>query len=99
MGLYQTKPYPIEAIQWTGDNFQEVMDFLEPPCECKDHRRRFSGVNVIRGALYGYDWVRMEHLDIDTGIWVVKNGPVITYVSPEDFEKRYEPRSINGYDH
>ena len=77
---YIKKPIPIEAIQWTGNNFDEVHDFVT------NKPIFITGSNeIIISTLEG-------DMRAPEGSWIIR-GPMGEYYPcrREVFEETYEP--------
>lgn len=68
MGTYASKPMIIEAIQWTGDNLNEIIDYVERSVTVdayilKRHNIAtltipyFRGRNVVNMSIEPYDYI------------------------------------------
>ncbi len=81
MPRFTKKPLTIEAVQWTGDNLDEIQAF-DP-----DHRRILGG-----GAMPLVIWTLEGPLNAQVGDWIVRGVKGELYpVKPEVFEATYEP--------
>lgn len=82
MGLYRKKPVVIEAMQWTGENTQEVLGF--------------GLMNVYYTETYGVGCICIRTLEgvmtASKGDWIIcgVNGEFYP-CKPDIFEKTYEP--------
>ena len=79
------KPLKVKAVQWTGDNYEELADFI-------GHVRSAYHLNdeyVIIGTLEGDCCLR-------NGDWIIRgvNGEIYLYES-DIFEKTYEEVKTN----
>ena len=77
---YRKKPVVIEAIQWNGDNANEVRDFV------KDSLRKFE---------YGSNYIAIETLEgtmmADMGDYIIKGIKGEFYpCKPDIFEQTYD---------
>ena len=80
MAKYRTKPVIKEAVQWTGDNLDELRAFV--PEKFRDNRiHQPLGIKTLEGVL-----------TISTNDWIIKglNGEFYP-CKPDIFEKTYEP--------
>lgn len=84
----------VEAIQWTGDNWDEVQEFLDVPkwgrgaTQLRDPDKRPVLVKTPDGS-------RPAHI----GDYIVLVSPMtFVPVSRTTFEKIYEPAEEDGYD-
>lgn len=74
------KPIKVQAVQWTGDNYEEIADFVEHisfPCS-------FDKGSVIIETLEGNYYARK-------GDWIIRGINGEFYLcEPDIFEKTYE---------
>lgn len=47
---YIKKPIPIEAIQWTGDNVKEILDFMSSNCPIFSSNGEIT-INTLEGKM------------------------------------------------
>lgn len=90
MAKYRKKPVVIEAVQWTGKNYDEVMNFMGN-----------NGGNKIAYEDYEERCIRTGQIDIptlegtmtaSTGDWIIRGVSGEFYpCKPDIFEKTYEP--------
>ena len=79
---YRKWPVVIEAVQWTGENGDEV--------------KAFTGLNVVPGEL-GIGTLKAYTLQgfcvLKPGEWLVRDatGRYLPPMKPDDFEATYEP--------
>lgn len=76
---YQTKPQPIEAIQFTGENFVEVMAWLKEQSITKWSIGPL-GMTVQAGA---------DPVLLNEGDWVIFHNRAIV-MTDDGFKKAYE---------
>lgn len=75
---------PIEAIQWTGDNFEECYAFATPPGELFGCLSQ-TGQEIVVETLEG----RMR---VSIGDWIIRGIAGELYpIKDEIFEATYEP--------
>ena len=81
MQRFRKKPVVIEAIQWTGDNFDEIDDWSDR-----------EAVRLVAGDLHIF--TLEGAMRADPGDWIIR-GVVGEYYpcKPEIFECTYEPAS------
>lgn len=81
IGKYRKKPVIVEAIQWTGDNTSEVMEFCNKASRLMDGKKLYA---LIIKTLEGD--MKCERDD-----WIIKgiNGEFYS-CKPDVFEKTYE---------
>lgn len=73
---YKKKPVIVEAIQWTGDNTKEILDF----CPIAIERKTYLCIPTLEG----------NHL-ADKGDFIIKGVKGEFYpCKPDIFEKTYE---------
>lgn len=89
MGLYRKKPVVIEAIQFTGDNKQEVIDFMRIHNEGNGFHfediKDLSPEKVYIHTLEG-------EVTASRGDWIIKGVQGEFYpCKPDIFEATYEP--------
>ena len=79
MEKYRKKPVVVEAVQWTGENVKEVLDFME-------------WRNVAHDATLGLTINTLEgNHHASPGDWIIKGVQGEFYpCKPEIFEKTYE---------
>jgi len=57
---YRKKPIVIEAIQWTGDNIEEISDFIDLACDWnyKDNKKKLI-IKTLEGDMLAdqHDWI------------------------------------------
>ena len=79
MEKYRKKPVVIEAVQWTGENIREVLDFMEWRNVAHDATSGLT-IHTLEGNLYA-----------SPGDWIIKGVQGEFYpCKPEIFEKTYE---------
>jgi hypothetical protein len=90
MGKYRKKPVVIEAVQWTGDNLKEVIDFTGLHESARKWTwEEYEGVVKEKGlkifTLEGPHWASV-------GSWIIKGIQGEFYpCKPDIFEATYEP--------
>lgn len=74
---YRKLPIEIEAIQWTGDNYEEVSIFINKTLRINQHEI----IDTLEGIMR-----------VDINDWIIKgvNGEFYP-CKPDIFEKTYEP--------
>lgn len=104
--IYRKKPVEVEAIVWTGENYQEVVDFVGNKLICfiDDHGTRLT-LDCLKSILdFGYT-VDLTRVQIDTleGLitasrydFIIKgvNGEFYP-CKPDIFAKTYEEVNVN----
>ncbi len=77
MAKYRKKPVVIEAVQWVGDNFGELTDFMHDAYGVDDKK-------IIITTLEGT-------MTADIGDWIIKGVQGEFYpCKPDIFEQTYE---------
>lgn len=92
MPKFRKKPVVIEAIQWSGRNFDEVMNFMQ-----EFHGSKLNYENAEEAALKsGIITITTMHdgqmVNVVPGDWIVPDGKPNTFypIKPDIFEKTYE---------
>jgi len=83
MKIYESKPSRIEAVQWTGKNFGELVAFA--PVDYEDHD---PGCYLLAGKRGAQDYV-----PVPVGHWIVRaEGDDTDYwpVDPQYFAAKYQ---------
>ena len=77
MAKFRKKPVVIDAVQWTGDNYQEISNFAWPDCGLCGH---IPVINTLEGMM-----------QVSDGDWIIRgvNGEFYP-CKPDIFEKTYE---------
>lgn len=79
---FRKKPVVIEAVRWTGDNYEEVKAFLGRDFECQHTCHQSISVRTLEGSLHGNlgDWfirgVKGEHYPCKPDIFAATYEPV-----------------------
>lgn len=90
MPLFRKKPVVIEAVQWDGKNFDEVMNFMK-----EDHGHKLNYENTEELA-YKTGELTIRTLEgnmtASTNDWIIRgvNGEFYP-CKPDIFNKTYEP--------
>lgn len=98
MPLFRKKPVVIEAVQWTGDNWEELIDFctVADPVGGAPARYVTGDVENLNNGYEGRVPVLIETLEGtmrgEIGDWIIRgvNGEFYP-CKPDIFEKTYEP--------
>jgi len=84
---YKKKPVIIEAIQWTGDNVSEILDFVNHlDIQMTNHAvgdevKTELYINTLEGSMHASE-----------GDWIIKGVHDEFYpCKPDIFEETYEP--------
>lgn len=81
MPYYRKKPIPVEARQFTGDNFLELQDWSNDLVALSDYDEDVICVHTLEGPVWG-----------KTGDYIVKGVREEFYICQKDiFEETYEP--------
>lgn len=89
VNTYSTKPFQIQAVQFTGDNEAEVQEltgkenfyYLEPEDRTDDPD--------LRGSVF--DYLHSTWVGVKPGQWIIKGNKGEFYpCDPEIFEAKYE---------
>lgn len=81
MPLYRKKPITIEAVQWTGNNYEDVLEFGFPECVMGDHMQNSLAIDTLEGTMRA-----------DVGDWIIKGVRGEYYpCKPDIFEATYNP--------
>ncbi|MFB5623347.1 MAG: hypothetical protein ACE5RP_00300 [Nitrosopumilus sp.] len=81
---FKKKPVVIEAIQWNGNNNEEVVDFIGWDNLNAEFKENESDVNFSISTLKG-------DMKVSMGDWVIKGIKGEFYTcKPEIFEETYE---------
>lgn len=89
---YVCKPEPIQAVQWTGDNLEEIRRFISyeklNPRACDSDRLRDGSIELIIDTSTGrYDsWLRCKQYGY---VYKLADGS-IGVLTCENFEKKFE---------
>lgn len=79
---YRTKPCEVEAINWTGHNFDDVNSFVNGMCKIEsDGKSRYLLVPT------GVD---MQPTRFPVGSFLLKTGEIYSILSVHDFLANYE---------
>lgn len=81
MSYYCKKPIPVEARQFTGDNFLELQDWSHDLVALSDYNEDVICVHTLEGPVWG-----------EKGDYIVKGIRGEFYICQKDiFEETYEP--------
>lgn len=89
MARYRSRPSEVEAVQWTGDNQQEIHDFLAGEVRFTGDERGGWNLWLEAGKDGAQDWV-----PVPAGHWVVHPPGDLSDVwpvAPDYFADKYEP--------
>lgn len=99
MSRFRSKPSEIEAVQWRGDNWEEVHAFASPDGDARtastavrlDPDSVYAGhpLQLLAGKDGAQDWV-----PVPVGHWIVRQpGDLSDHwpVDPDYFAGKYEP--------
>ncbi len=92
MPKFRKKPVVIEAIQWNGENFDAVMNFMQ-----EFHGSKLNYENAEQVALSSRKiTITTMHdgqtVEVYPGDWIVPDGTPGTFypIKPDVFEKTYD---------
>jgi len=92
---YRSKPVEVDAVQWTGDNADEVRAFVREHDPASDQLRGTGGFDTWAGRTNAAVWVRASNAwcDVHVGSYVMaeRNGPGVYPCRRADFEDRWDP--------
>lgn len=107
MTLYQSKPQQVEAVQWTGDNWAEVMAFGVVPGDPSKVAKVASTAPTLPASadeLREHDFLPLqllagkdgaqEWVPVPIGHWLVRQPGDLSDIWPVDpdyFAAKYEP--------
>ena len=81
MPFYRKKPIPVEARQFTGDNFLELQDWSNDLVALSDYNEDVICVHTLEGPVWG-----------EKGDYIIKDVRGEFYLCQKDiFEETYEP--------
>lgn len=81
MPYYRKKPIPVEARQFTGDNFLELQDWSTDLVALSDYNEDVICVHTLEGPVWG-----------EKGDYIIKGVRGEFYICQKDiFEETYEP--------
>jgi len=87
---YRRKPVILEAIQWTGDNTDEVLDFGQGKIKCKQYKYCPNGKDIIYDKELYIETLEGK-LRASKGDYIIKGVKGEFYpCKPDVFEKIYE---------
>ena len=87
---FRTKPFEINAVQFTGDNWKEVTDFVDPT---KDSEGFLPGIEPEDSPFVAvvYDYLHNTWVGVKAGQWIIQGNKGEFYpCDPEIFEAKYE---------
>ena len=81
-GIYRKRPVEIEAIQWTGDNYAEILDFAKDTQSVQHSPEKPTALRII--TLEGV-------MTADLHDWIIRGIKGEFYpCKPDIFDKTYE---------
>ena len=78
MGRFRTKPFEVDALQWTGDNLAEVLAWAGR------HAAPQPDGDLMVMTLQGSVWAKR-------GDWLIKGPNEVYPCKPDLFADKYEP--------
>lgn len=100
MGRVRTKPVETDALQWTGDNLEEMREFCGSRLGTDEAFPMpvFTPIGTylpvyLNPNMTAELWMESIHsrMPIETGTWVVREGLGFKNISEEEFTNQYEP--------
>lgn len=88
MGYYRKKPVIVEALQWKGDNEEEMEKFAFGCFLTVELEDRQDDPDLTAELFVG---ANTRWLPLHTGEWVIKDELGFYPCKPDIFEKTYEP--------
>lgn len=86
MPRFRKRPVEIEAVQWTGDNFDELGRFTVG----QFRRAAFGAGPAVRAQVR--DWLHATWIGVNDGDWIVRGPRGECYpVRADVFTETYEP--------
>lgn len=97
MPKFIKKPVVIEAIQWNGKNFDEVMQFMKENHGHKVNYENAEALALRTGVISITTMHDGQKVDVVPGDWIIPDGKPNTFYpcKPDVFEKTYEPVNAN----
>ena len=93
MANYKTKSKDVEAIQFTGANWQEVFDFMGMvDMNLQLRRHKLLGQWHTDGHISVKEDEGAKATKVEVFNWVVKDDNEIAVFTPEEFQADYEPK-------
>jgi hypothetical protein len=88
MGFYRKKPVVVEAIQWTGNNYEEIQNFSDGKVNYYEwFQHNESGVNKNMLSIFTLE----GKMEASIGDFIIKGVQGEFYpCKPDIFEKTYE---------
>lgn len=84
---YQTKPFIIEAVQFTGENIAEIIAFVDAASEYTD-----GFVEAGRNKYEVWDYLQDTWVNVNVGDYIIKGMKDEFYpCDSEVFEAKYTP--------
>lgn len=92
MPKFRKKPVMIEAVQWNGKNFDEVMNFMKETHGSKLNYENAEESAIKSGMIYITTMHDGQGVNVVIGDWIVPDGKPGTFypIKPDVFEKTYE---------
>lgn len=89
INTYVIRPYEVRAVQWTGDNVDEISKFINKKCVPIDYYKDYAYLPNL--CIVMQDSFSI----ISAGDYVFKISDYssdFSTMKAEDFEKKYEPK-------
>jgi|LUMK01.1.fsa_nt_gb hypothetical protein len=83
---YKKKPIPIEAIQWTGNNAEEVIEFCDDSLiyNVKDYIDMAESRGLPDGSTFFIIKTLEGYMDVQVGAYIIKGVKGELYPCKED---------------
>jgi hypothetical protein len=96
--VYTHRPWRVAAIQWTGDNLDQVKEFLRGNVGAEDETGVRTDPEDTGRVLQFYGWG--DDQEVDPGRWIVVHlgtvEPSGEVMYPDDFFGGYEREATDG---
>jgi len=95
MTTYVSKPVEIEAIQWTGDNDAEIIEFTENGFNVGVNEVEIPSGEVIAKSKWGevYDYLQNTWVSVNLNDYIIKGTEDEFYPCAESvFNRKYEEK-------
>lgn len=88
---YKSKPVTIEAIQWTGDNYEELLEFTKDGFNTGTRDSGGTWAEV-------WDYLQEDFVNVNLNDYIIKGTKGEFYpCDPEVFAEKYEPDDELGF--
>lgn len=87
------RKHPVEAMQWTGDNYEDFCLFVDSICTRIGSRKKDGGKIFLSYLdIHG----RNHEVNIPAKGWVVVEGKTLQFYKDETFHKTFKPAEDDG---